>query len=489
MDRQVTPGSDVSRWSGVETVAAVRAGRTSVADHLEALLERAGAARTLNAFITLDASGARARARELDERLAAGEAPPLAGLVVVVKDNIDVAGLPTTGGTPALQGRRARTHAPSVRRLVEAGAVVLGKTNLHELAFGITSTNLSSFAGPVRNPFGTDLVPGGSSGGTAVAVAVGAAPAGLGTDTGGSTRVPAALTGTVGFRPSVGDGGPERRYHDAGHVLPISRTRDTVGPIARTVADVALLDAVIAPAPAAPPVAIGSLRLGVPPTLWTGLDPELDTVLRRRLDELADAGVTLVEADLPGLFDLNDQVSFAVALHEPRTDIPDYLAATGVDATTLDDIVRAIGSPDVAEVFRAVTADAMGPFYDDAVRVHRPALQRLYRDHFAAHALDAVLFPTTVLPAFPMDLESGSSSIRVGDAAPTGTFGTVIRNTDPASNAGIPGLSLPAGTTAAGLPVGLEIDGPLGGDRRLLAVGEVLESVLGPGPTPPSAGS
>lgn len=489
MDGRVMTEPDVTRWSGVETIAAVRAGRTSVSDHLEALLERAEAERSLNAFITLDASGARARARELDARLAAGAEPPLAGLVVVVKDNIDVAGLPTTGGTPALRHRRAAVHAPSVHRLVEAGAIVLGKTNMHELAFGITSTNLSSFAGPVRNPYGRDLVPGGSSGGTAVAVAVGAAPAGLGTDTGGSTRVPAAMTGTVGFRPSVGDGGPERRYHDEGHVLPISHTRDTVGPMARTVADVALLDAVIAPTPASPPVAPGSLRLGIPPTLWAGLDPELDRVVRRARDHLADAGVTLVEADLPGLLDLDDRVSFTIALHEPGTDIPAYIAATAVDDTTLADIVRDIASPDVREISRAVTADVTGPLYDEAVHIHRPALQQLYRDYFAGHALDAVLFPTTVLPAFPMDLEAGSSSVRVGDAEPTTTFSTVLRNTDPASNAGIPGLSLPAGTTAAGLPVGLEIDGPLGSDRRLLAVGELLEALLGPGPTPPRPSS
>jgi indoleacetamide hydrolase len=487
MDERRAPGAtdDPCRWSAVEAVAAVRAARIAVSDYVEALLDRAHAERPSNAFITIDESGARARAADLDARVAAGDAPELAGLVVVVKDNIDVAGLPTTGGTPALRHRRAHTTAPSVQRLVDAGATVLGKTNMHELAFGATSTNLSPFAGPVRNPHRPDLVAGGSSGGTAVAVAQGAAPAGLGTDTGGSTRVPAALTGIVGFRPSVGDGGPQRRYHDAGSVVPISRTRDTVGPMARTVADVALLDAVVTGATETPTVDPRTLRLGIPACLWSGLDPALEVVVRRQLDLLATAGVTLVEADLPELFELNGAVSFPVALHEPRTDIPDYLRATAVDGTTLDDIVRGIASPDVRQVFAAVTGDALGAQYDDAVGVHRPALQALYRDYFARHDVAAILFPTTVLPAFPHDLQAGSSTVRVGSAAPTDTFGTAIRNTDPASNAGLPGLSLPAGATADGLPVGLEIDGSLGSDRRLLAVGAVLESLLEPSPPAP----
>ena len=163
-----------------------------------------------------------------------------------------------------------------LQQLVDAGAIVLGKTNLHELAFGITSTNLSSFAGPVKNPYDRTRIPGGSSGGTAVAIAARIVPAGLGTDTGGSTRIPAALCGIAGLRPSVGNGGAQRRYDGAG-VVPISHTRDTIGPMGRSVADVALLDAAITGgAPAAARCRCAGLRIGVPASFWSGLEAQVD---------------------------------------------------------------------------------------------------------------------------------------------------------------------------------------------------------------------
>src|SRR5262249_23731083 len=150
--------------------------------------------------------------------------PRLAGLPIIVKDNINTKNLPTTGGTPALKGFTPNGNAPTLQALLDAGAIIIGKGNMHELAFGITSTNLAPFAGPVKNPYNQSLIAGGSSGGSAAAIAARIVPAGLGTDTGGSVRIPSALTGTVGFRPSVGNGGAERRYNGEG-VIPISHTR------------------------------------------------------------------------------------------------------------------------------------------------------------------------------------------------------------------------------------------------------------------------
>ena len=224
--------------SAAELVTSIRDKKISAVSAIRAALERAEQLKDLNAFIVLNREGALAAAALVDAGKTTGA---LAGLPIVVKDNINTADLPTSAGTPALRNARPGRNAPSLQKLLDAGAIVIGKANMHELAFGITSTNLSSFAGPVKNPYDKSRIPGGSSGGTAAAIAAGIATCGLGSDTGGSTRVPAALTGTVGLRPSVGNGGAERRYDDANLVVPISHTRDTVGPMGRTVADVALL--------------------------------------------------------------------------------------------------------------------------------------------------------------------------------------------------------------------------------------------------------
>jgi Asp-tRNA(Asn)/Glu-tRNA(Gln) amidotransferase A subunit family amidase len=477
--------ADVREMSAAQAVAAIRDGRISAEAYVEILIARAEALKDLNTLITLNKAGALAAARRIDAARKAGTPlPPLAGLAIVVKDNINFNELPTTGGTPALQNAVPRTTAPSLQKLLDAGAIVLAKSNLHELAFGITSTNLSAFAGPVKNPYDKTRIPGGSSGGTAAAIAARIAACGLGTDTGGSTRVPAALTGTAGLRPSVGNGGAERRYTDSGAVVPISHTRDTVGPMGRSVADVALLDAVITGSAIATAVPLKGLRLGVPASFWAGLDNGLAAVMDAARRKLVDAGVVLVDADSVGLAELNAKLSFPIALHEPIADMPAYLAASGLGGITLADIAARIASPDVKGAYGAVLGDVFGAQYRAAIDTHRPALQALYARYFADNRLDAMLFPTTILPAAPIDAVNGSGKVSINGGAPVDTFGTYIRNTDPGSNAGIPGLSIPAGLTANGLPVGLEIDGPLGSDRKLLGIGLGVEALLGRVPAP-----
>jgi mandelamide amidase len=430
--------------------------------------------------------GALAAARQIDALPdAARAALPLAGLPIVVKDNINTRGLLTSAGTPALDGFAPQTNAPSVQRLLDAGAIVLGKANMHELSLGITSTNFASHAGPVRNPYDASLIPGGSSGGTAAAIAARIVPAGLGTDTAGSTRIPAALTGIAGFRPSVGDGGAERRYHDPNAVVPISHTRDTVGPMARTVADIALLDGVITGAGPLPTVELDSLRIGLPTPLWDGLEDALEDVARAALVRLEAAGVTLIPVDMPDLLDLNARVGSVIAIHEARDDVPAWLIANQAPVTTLAQVAARIASPDVREAYDAILAAPFVNQYQTALTVLRPQLQRHYAQTFATHRLDALLFPTTRLSAVPIDEINGSSAVTINGGAPINEMNAYLRNTDPSSNAGIPGLSLAAGLTADGLPVGLELDGPLGSDRRLLAIGVAFEQWLGvlAGPT------
>ena len=254
--------------SAVEAVALLRSGELSAECYAEVLIAQCHRHADLNAFIHFDAQRTLEAARDADRTRGAAPAGPLHGLPVVIKDNIDVAGLPTTAGTPALRANRPRASAPVAEALFRAGALLLGKTNMHELADGITSNNAAF--GAVRNPYAPTMIPGGSSGGTAAAVAARMCPAGLGTDTGGSVRIPAALCGIVGLRPSAG------RYPGAG-IVPISHTRDTAGPIARGVADVALIDSVITQTQAPVPVpALKGVRIGVPRIpFYEDLDPEL----------------------------------------------------------------------------------------------------------------------------------------------------------------------------------------------------------------------
>lgn len=466
--------------TATEAVAAIQAGRLRVVEYITTRLKRAEALSAFNALTALNRDGALAEANRIDALPTLEKARlPLAGLPIVVKDNINTKGLPTSAGTPALADFIPTTNAPSVQRLLDAGAIIIAKANMHELALGITSTNLSPHAGPVRNPYDPRLIAGGSSAGTAAAIAARIVPAGLGTDTGGSTRIPAALTGIAGFRPSVGNGGRERRYHNPDAVVPISRTRDTVGPMARTVADVALLDGVITGEWDLPSIEMTGLRIGLPAELWEGLDDAVKEVTHGALARLEAAGVRLVTIAMPDLLPLSASISLPIALNEPLKDLPAWLVANRAPFKTVKEIAARIASPDVRRAYARVLAEEFGAQYQAAMTTGRPLLQKQYETAFLTHRVDALLFPTTVLAAVPHDEINGSSTVSINGGPPIDEMQAYLRNTDPGSIAGIPGLSLPAGLTAQGLPVGLELDGPTGSDRRLLAIGVAFEQRLG----------
>ena len=479
---------EVLELTATEALAAIAAGDLRAETYAAILLSRALSLKDLNVLIAQDPDQVLEAARAADKLRARGRRlGPLHGLPLLIKDNINTATLPTTAGTPSLIGNRPRANARVVDALLGAGGIVFGKANMHELAFGITSNN-GAF-GPVRNPYDTAKIPGGSSGGNAAGVAARFAPAGIGTDTGGSTRIPAALCGVVGFRPTVG------RYPGTGtlagvrEVVPIAHTRDTPGPIARSATDVALLDAVITGEPALPRADLNGLRLGVARrSFFADLDPALEEVVDEALRRLRDRGAVLVELDIPNLEALNAGVGFPVALFEARTDVPVYLEAnhTGV---SLEELVRAIASPDVKAVYEQ---SVIGPgaipesVYRDAIEVFRPQLQAAYRRTFDDFALDALVFPTTPLPARPI----GQDQTVELNGREVSTLLTYIRHTDPGSNAGIPGVSVPIGLTGDGLPVGLEFDAAAGSDRRLLAIAIAVEQVFGFLPAPkPERGS
>ncbi|GKQ55136.1 indoleacetamide hydrolase [Bradyrhizobium sp. Ce-3] len=458
----------------VEAAAAIRSGDLTAEGLAAALLERAHTHSSLNAFMTLEPDQVMAAARRADQQRQAGQQlGSLHGVPIALKDNINTADMPTTAGTPGLREHRPRADAPVVSALKAAGAIPFGKVGMHELAFGITSNN-SAF-GAIKNPFGHRHVPGGSSGGSAAAVGARIVPASIGSDTGGSVRVPAAFCGVMGFRPTL------LRWPQAG-IVPISSTRDTAGPLARKAADLAALDAAVTGERDPMPVTrLSGFRIGVPRGFfWEDLEEETSRICESALEALKHAGVVLVDVDLPEIAAVDEAVSFTVALYEAKRDLDRYLEGEGV-AKRFAEIVAEAASPDVKTILRPLLDPATAiseRAYRDAIEVHRPKLISLYRACFSNHRVDAIVFPTAPVPA-PL-IGEDETVILNGRAVPT--FPTVVRNTDPGSNAGIPGISLPVGLTRSGLPIGLEFDAPAGRDRDLLSLAIALESLF---PAPP----
>ena len=431
---------------------------TSAGAVVAASVQRAREAAELGAFLTVAE----------DAQPGAG---PLAGVPFAVKDNLDTHDLPTTGGTPALRDSRPGRDHHAVARVRAAGATVIGKTNLHELALGITSNNAAF--GPVRNPHDTTRSAGGSSGGSAVAVATGVVPFALGTDTGGSLRVPAAHCGVVGWRPTTGRWGTDR-------TVPISHTRDTAGVIAASVADVAMVDEIVT-GDAAPPASDRPLRLGVPRAgFFAGLHPEVAACTERALERLAAAGVELVEVEVVGAQALDAECGFPIVFFEVARDLPAYLATLpGPErGLSLADVLAQVASPDVRG---ALEVAAGGRVTEDGYRSALATRDRLRAAYAAAlhpagaERLDALVYPTVPLPAPPL----GDDETTDLDGQQVPVFLTTIQNTGPGSTAGMPAISLPAGTTRAGLPIGISLEALPGEDTALLAAARRVEAALG----------
>jgi aspartyl-tRNA(Asn)/glutamyl-tRNA(Gln) amidotransferase subunit A len=445
-------------------------------EHLDAIAARDPG---LDAFLAVTAERALAQARRLDAALAGGaEAGPLAGVPVAVKDLLDIESVATTCGSRILEGYRPPFTATAVARLEAAGAIVIGKTNMDEFAMG-SSTENSAFK-PTRNPWDRTRVPGGSSGGSAVAVSAGMVPLALGTDTGGSIRQPAALCGVVGLKPTYGR---VSRYG----VVAFASSLDQVGPLARTVEDAALAATVLSgvdtadatsadrPVPdfrAALAEGAEGLRVGVPWSfLEKGVDAGVMAAFRQALRDLETAGARLVEVDLP---------------HAPHAVATYYIVATAEASSNLArfDGVRyglRVPASDLRQMYggtrdRGFGAEVkrrilLGTFvlstgYYDAYYLRAQKVRTLIRRDFerAFEACDAVATPTTPTPAF-----------RLGEktADPLQMYLEDIF-TVPANLAGIPALSLPCGQVE-GLPVGLQLQGRPFDESTLLRAGHAYQ--------------
>lgn len=476
MERKEAATNELVELSAVDVVAKLRNGDVTAERYAAAILERCQQGSKLNPFITLPQEQVREAARAADRLRSSGaKLGALHGLPIPVKDSVNTKDMPTTAGTPALRNFRPKEDAPIVRALRAAGAIVLGKTNLHELSFGWTSNNLAF--GAVHNPYDVQRIPGGSSGGTAVAVATRMAPLGIAEDTEGSIRVPAAMCGIAGFRPTTG------RYISTGAV-PISPLFDQVGPHARTVGDLALFDAVVtgdwSPLPS---TELKGTKLGVGRNYWfSGLDSEVERVTNDALKKLEAAGAEIVEADVPELTRLVELTTNPVQNHDVRFALAKYLEEYGAGVTFEQLISEA--SADIRRDFRDILPGGKLFVGETEYRVvreqHLPKLKEVYRQYFAGTGVAAIVFPATMIPPPPI-----GEDVEVSIGGKEVAFETAVaRNIAPGSTAGLPGLILAAGMVPGGLPIALEFDGQAGSDRSLLALGLSIERVLGAVPAP-----
>jgi Asp-tRNA(Asn)/Glu-tRNA(Gln) amidotransferase A subunit family amidase len=463
----------------LELQRALEADSTTSVQLVEAYLARIRAydldGPRLNAIIRLN-SRAREEAAALDrERRETGPRGPLHGIPVLVKDNYDVAGMETSAGSLGLASLVPPDDAKQIAMLRAAGAIILGKTNLHELAAGITT--VSSLGGQTRNPYDPSRNPGGSSGGTAAAVAASFAAVGWGTDTCGSIRIPAAYQSLFGLRPTKG-------LSSIDGIVPLAHTQDVAGPLARSATDLAIaLDATVGPDPSDPatkvlegrtqPRFVASLskdalrgrRIGVLNSRFgrAGGSRETDAVVRAALVAMGEAGADVVDITMPGLDTLIDTSS--LIRHEFKFDLADYLAAfPDAPVHSLREILdRGLEHEALEERFR----DRDRPESRDteasrAARAAQTELRRRLLETFEREHLDAIAYPTMYGPPERIGDPQNGSSCQI------------------AAHSGLPSISVPAGFSEDLLPVGVELLGQPFADAELVAMAYAYEQLVHP---------
>jgi len=488
--------TELTRRTAAELAAMVASGEVSAVEVARAHLDRIAAVDDrVHAFLHVDTEGALAAAAEVDRRRAAGETlGPLAGVPVAVKDVLATKGVPTTCASKILEGWRPPYDATVVRRLREAGLVILGKTNMDEFAMG-SSTEYSAY-GPTRNPWDLERIPGGSGGGSSASLAAYEAPLAIGTDTGGSIRQPGAVTGTVGSKPTYGG---TSRYG----LVAFSSSLDTPGPCARNVEDAALLHAVIAghdpgdstsiPAPVPPVVeaarrgATGDLsgvRIGlVREFAGEGAEPGVMAAVREGIEALVKLGAEVVEVSCPH-FEYALPAYYLIAPSEAssnlaRFDGVRYGLRVGDDGShSLEEVMsltREAGfGPEVKRRIILGTFALSSGYYDAYYGQAQKVRTLITRDFAAAfEQADVLVAPTTPFVAFPFGSRTGDPyQMYLADLF-----------TIPSNLYGGPAISVPCGLSE-GLPVGLQVMAPTMADDRMYRVAAALETVVPP-PVPP----
>jgi len=467
----------------LDIVEGVRAGTRSAVsvleEHLGRIDEREG---EIHAFNLVLADEARIRAAEIDAAVAAGDEPgPLAGVPVALKDNMCTKGVPTTCSSRILEGWRPPYDATVVQRLRDAGAIVVGKTNLDEFAMG-SSTENSAF-GVTRNPHDVTRVPGGSSGGSAAAVAAGFAAAGFGSDTGGSIRQPAALCGVVGVKPTYG------AVSRLG-LIAFASSLDQIGPFAHTVADAAALMEVICghdpgdstsipqPAPELQSVldtGVEGLRIGRVTDLPGGADEEVTTRVEAAFAALESAGAKIVDVEVPA-FTYGLTAYYLIAPAEASSNLARYdgvrygLRVDATDTNAMYAATRSAGFGDEVKRRIMLGTYALSAGYYDAYYGKALKVRRLISDDFARayEHVDALLAPSSPTVAFP-----------IGERADN-PFAMYLCDTYtiPSNLSGHPGMSVPFGTGEGGLPIGVQVLAPALGEPVMFRVAAELERAM-----------
>ena len=446
--------TDPTNLSIAQAQRLIRTGALSPLELVEAYVERIRRLDgRLNAFVTVTEERALARARVLQAELADGRwRGPLHGIPIALKDNIDTAGVRTTAASEVFADRVPDADAEVVTRLEAAGAIILGKLNMHEFAYGATSAFTRT--GPVRNPWDVNRIPGGSSGGSGTAVAARLCAGALGTDTGGSVRIPAAHCGIVGLKATYG-------LASIRGIIPLSVSLDHVGPMCRTVADAALmLHAMVGYDPRDIPSIradvrdyasalrrpTSALRLGVPRTsFYDDVDPQILAAVERALDVLGDLTASTRDVELPARPDAGTVLVEAYAYHA------DLLAEKRdlYDPSTLERIERGAGVP---------AADYADALYQ--LTLVRKAIAAVFED------VDVLVTPTLV--QLPVSIEAAQLS-------PDEVTGILVRNTAPFNTYGIPAITVPCGFSREGLPIGLQLCGRALGEIDVLALAHAYE--------------
>ena len=478
--------SDLADLTIASAGAGLRAGEFTSIDLLEAVLKRAAVTEShLHAYLTIDHDGARSAAATADRELAEGtDRGALHGIPLALKDNMCTEGVDTTASSKILMGWKPPYDGTAVARLRDAGAVIVGKTNLDEFAMG-SSTENSAF-GTSRNPWDTDRVPGGSSGGSAAAVAVGSAFGAFGSDTGGSIRQPAALTGVVGMKPTYG---LVSRYG----LIAFASSLDQIGPFARTVGDaVSLLEAVAGwdrmdatsidgPVPnlaGSLDSGIAGLRVGVVTELMgDGIDAEVLAATRATIDRLADAGAEIVEVSLPSSeYALSAYYLIAPAecsANLARFDGVRYGHRTSVEGNVEDMMSHTRAEGFGPEVIRRILLGtyALSAGYYDAFYGQAQKVRTLVRSDFAAayEQVDVLVSPTSPSTAFAVGAKADD---------PVAMYYSDVC-TIPSNLSGDPSISVPVALDEAGLPIGFQVMAPALGEERLFQVAAEVERLSG----------